>query len=50
LCDAVPLGVIASTGQVEREMENLDIVLVILFFVGWFVLMRFILPRLGVST
>jgi p-aminobenzoyl-glutamate transporter AbgT len=30
--------------------SGLDVVLVILFFVGWFVLMRFILPRLGIST
>jgi p-aminobenzoyl-glutamate transporter AbgT len=28
----------------------LDVVLVVLFLVGWFVLMRFILPRLGIST
>ena len=27
-----------------------DVVLAILFFVGWIVLMRFVLPRLGVST
>jgi p-aminobenzoyl-glutamate transporter AbgT len=27
-----------------------DVVLVVLLFVGWFVLMRFVLPRLGVST
>ena len=27
-----------------------DVVLTILFLVGWFVMMRFVLPRLGVST
>lgn len=27
-----------------------DTVLVILALVGWFVLMRFVLPRMGVST
>ncbi len=27
-----------------------DTVLVILVLVGWFVLMRFVLPRMGVST
>jgi hypothetical protein len=27
-----------------------DVVLIILLLVGWFVLMRFILPRMGVST
>jgi p-aminobenzoyl-glutamate transporter AbgT len=27
-----------------------DAVVVILLVVGWFVLMRFVLPRLGVST
>jgi hypothetical protein len=27
-----------------------DVVLTILLFVGWFVLMRFVLPRMGVST
>jgi hypothetical protein len=27
-----------------------DLVLTILFVLGWFVLMRFVLPRLGVST
>jgi p-aminobenzoyl-glutamate transporter AbgT len=30
--------------------STLGIVLVVLFLVGWFVLMRFILPRLGIST
>jgi p-aminobenzoyl-glutamate transporter AbgT len=30
--------------------STLDIVLVVLLIVGWFVVMRFILPRLGVST
>jgi p-aminobenzoyl-glutamate transporter AbgT len=30
--------------------SSLDIVLIVLLFVGWFVLMRFVLPRLGVST
>jgi len=27
-----------------------DLVLTILLVVGWFVLMRFVLPRMGVST
>ncbi len=27
-----------------------DVILAVLFVVGWFVLMRFVLPRLGVST
>jgi hypothetical protein len=27
-----------------------DIVLILLVFAGWLVLMRFVLPRLGVST
>jgi len=27
-----------------------DVVLTILFVAGWFVVMRFVLPRLGVST
>jgi hypothetical protein len=27
-----------------------DIVLTILLLVGWFVVMRFILPRMGIST
>jgi hypothetical protein len=27
-----------------------DLILTILFVIGWFVLMRFVLPRLGVST
>jgi p-aminobenzoyl-glutamate transporter AbgT len=30
--------------------STLDIVLVVLLIVGWFVVMRFILPRLGIST
>jgi p-aminobenzoyl-glutamate transporter AbgT len=29
---------------------GVDVVLVVLFLVGWFVLMKYILPRLGVST
>lgn len=29
---------------------NSDVILTILFVVGWFVMMRFVLPRLGVST
>ena len=29
---------------------NVDAALPILLFVGWIVVMRFILPRLGVST
>lgn len=27
-----------------------DAIIAILFVLGWFVLMRFVLPRLGVST
>jgi len=27
-----------------------DVILVVLFVAGWFVTMRFILPRLGIST
>lgn len=27
-----------------------DAILAVLFLVGWFVLMRFVLPRLGIST
>lgn len=27
-----------------------DVILTVLFLVGWFVLMRFVLPRMGVST
>jgi len=27
-----------------------EVILTILLLVGWFVLMRFVLPRLGVST
>jgi hypothetical protein len=38
----------------EGEMEILgvggDAVLIVLLLVGWFVLMRFVLPRMGVST
>ena len=30
--------------------SSLGIALIVLLFVGWFVLMRFVLPRLGVST
>jgi hypothetical protein len=29
---------------------SLDAILVVGFLVGWFVLMKFILPRMGVST
>ena len=29
---------------------SIDLVLAVVFIVGWFVLMRFVLPRLGVST
>ncbi len=29
---------------------SVDLILIILLLVGWFVLMRFVLPRLGVST
>lgn len=29
---------------------GVDVVLAVLFIVGWFVLMRFVLPRLGIST
>ena len=27
-----------------------DVVLLVLLLVGWFVLMRFVLPRMGIST
>lgn len=27
-----------------------DVILAILFVAGWFVMMRFVLPRLGIST
>lgn len=27
-----------------------DVILTVLFLAGWFVLMRFVLPRMGVST
>jgi hypothetical protein len=29
---------------------SVDLILAVVFIVGWFVLMRFVLPRLGVST
>jgi len=29
---------------------NADLVVTVLLLAGWFVLMRFVLPRLGVST
>jgi hypothetical protein len=29
---------------------SIDLILAILFFVGWVVLMKVVLPRLGVST
>ncbi len=32
------------------EVLQSDGVLIILLLVGWFVLMRFVLPRMGVST
>lgn len=32
------------------EILQSDGVLIILLLVGWFVLMRFVLPRMGVST
>lgn len=32
------------------EVLQSDGVLIILLLVGWFVLMRFVLPRIGVST
>ncbi len=32
------------------EFLSSDVVLTILMLAGWFVLMRFVLPRLGVST
>jgi hypothetical protein len=32
------------------ELFSSDLVVAVLVFVGWFVLMRVILPRLGVST
>lgn len=35
-------------------MENLgvglDVILVVVLVVGWFVVMRFVLPKLGIST
>lgn len=40
--------------NLEIDMEILglssDVILTVLFLVGWFVLMRFVLPRMGVST
>ena len=48
------LGIHLFGGRSEVEVEILgmswDAVVVILLVVGWFVLMRFVLPRLGVST
>jgi p-aminobenzoyl-glutamate transporter AbgT len=35
---------------VEILGVSLDAILFVLLLVGWFVTMRFILPRLGVST
>jgi hypothetical protein len=35
---------------VEILGMSADVVLVILSLVGWVILMRFILPRLGIST
>lgn len=32
------------------ELFSSDLVVAVLVFAGWFVLMRVILPRLGVST
>jgi len=29
---------------------GLDVILVVLLVVGWFVVMRFVLPKLGIST
>jgi hypothetical protein len=29
---------------------NLDLIIALLALAGWFVLMRFVLPRLGIST
>jgi hypothetical protein len=38
----------------ENDMEifglSLDVIVTVLLLVGWIVLMRFVLPRLGVST
>jgi hypothetical protein len=38
----------------ENDMEifglSLDVIVTVLLFIGWIVLMRFVLPRLGVST
>jgi hypothetical protein len=29
---------------------GLDVILLVLLVVGWFVVMRFVLPKLGIST
>jgi p-aminobenzoyl-glutamate transporter AbgT len=38
--------------QVRMEVLGLssDVVVIVLVLAGWFVLMRFVLPRLGIST
>jgi hypothetical protein len=34
----------------DMEILGSDLVLAVLLLVGWFVLMRYVLPRFGVST
>ena len=29
---------------------SLDVVLIVVLIIGWFVMMRFVLPKLGIST
>jgi hypothetical protein len=36
--------------KVEIMGVGLEVIVLLLVLVGWFVLMRFVLPRLGVST
>jgi len=35
---------------VENLGVGLDVILVVVLVVGWFVVMRFVLPKLGIST
>lgn len=37
-------------GKGEMEVLQSEVVLTLLLLVGWFVVMRFVLPRMGVST
>ena len=39
-----------GTFSMEIFGLSVDLVLAVVFIVGWFVLMRYVLPRLGVST